>query len=66
MVGTAARHCAIGPLTRGDEIIVPQCFGDTVARMDAEIGHIVERAEKLGIAEETLILVTGDRGRRTY
>ena len=39
-----------------------QNFEDMVAHMDKEIGRIVDRVESLGIAEETLILVTGDNG----
>ena len=37
-------------------------FGDMVAYMDKLIGRIVKKTESLGIAERTLILVTGDNG----
>ncbi len=37
-------------------------FEDMVARMDVEIGRIVDHVEQLGIAGETLFLVTGDNG----
>ncbi len=39
-----------------------QNFEDMVAQMDAQIGRIVAKTEELGIAENTLILVTGDNG----
>lgn len=39
-----------------------QNFADMVAYMDKLIGRIVEKTEKLGIADRTLILVTGDNG----
>ncbi len=39
-----------------------QNFGDMVTYMDKLIGRIVEQTAKLGIAEKTLILVTGDNG----
>ncbi len=37
-------------------------FGDMVAYMDKLIGRIVDKTESLGIADRTLILVTGDNG----
>jgi len=37
-------------------------FADMVAYMDKIIGRIVDQTVKLGIAERTLILVTGDNG----
>ena len=37
-------------------------FEDMVRHMDKEIGRIVQGVERLGIAEQTLILVTGDNG----
>lgn len=37
-------------------------FGDMVTYMDKLIGRIVKKTEDLGIAEKTLILVTGDNG----
>jgi arylsulfatase A len=37
-------------------------FGDMVAYMDKLIGRIVDKTVELGIAENTLILVTGDNG----
>tara|TARA_Y100001934_G_C12270095_1_gene734446 strand:- start:104 stop:1381 length:1278 start_codon:yes stop_codon:yes gene_type:complete len=37
-------------------------FADMVAYMDKLIGRIVKKSEELGIAERTLILVTGDNG----
>lgn len=37
-------------------------FADMVAYMDKLIGRIVKKSEDLGIAERTLILVTGDNG----
>ena len=37
-------------------------FGDMVAYMDKLIGRIVDKSVALGIAEKTLILVTGDNG----
>jgi arylsulfatase A len=37
-------------------------FADMVAYMDKLIGRIVAKTEQLGIAERTLILVTGDNG----
>lgn len=37
-------------------------FGDMVSYMDKLIGRIVEQTVKLGIAEKTLVLVTGDNG----
>lgn len=37
-------------------------FGDMVAYMDKLIGKIVDKTVELGIAENTLILVTGDNG----
>jgi arylsulfatase A len=39
-----------------------QNFADMVAYMDKLIGRIVDKTEKLGIADNTLILVTGDNG----
>jgi len=39
-----------------------QNFADMVAYMDKLIGRIVAKTEQLGIAEKTLILVTGDNG----
>ncbi len=39
-----------------------QNFADMVAYMDKIIGRIVDKTEELGIAERTLILVTGDNG----
>lgn len=39
-----------------------QNFADMVAYMDKLIGRIVKKSEDLGIAEKTLILVTGDNG----
>ncbi len=39
-----------------------QNFADMVAYMDKLIGRIVRKTESLGIAEKTLILVTGDNG----
>ena len=39
-----------------------QNFADMVSYMDKLIGRIVEKAEELGIADNTLILVTGDNG----
>ena len=39
-----------------------QNFGDMVAYMDKLIGRIVAKTVQLGIAERTLILVTGDNG----
>ena len=39
-----------------------QNFGDMVAYMDKLIGRIVDKTVQLGIAERTLILVTGDNG----
>jgi arylsulfatase A len=37
-------------------------FEDMVEHMDKLVGRIVQRVEQLGIAEKTLILVTGDNG----
>ena len=37
-------------------------FGDMVTYMDKLIGRIVDKTVELGIAEKTLILVTGDNG----
>lgn len=37
-------------------------FADMVAYMDKLIGRIVKKSEELGIADRTLILVTGDNG----
>jgi arylsulfatase A len=37
-------------------------FEDMVQHMDRIVGRIVEQTEKLGIAENTLILFTGDNG----
>ena len=37
-------------------------FADMVAYMDTVIGRIVDKTVELGIAERTLILVTGDNG----
>lgn len=37
-------------------------FEDMVEHMDKEVGRIVNKVEELGIAEETLVLVTGDNG----
>ena len=37
-------------------------FGDMVTYMDKLIGRIVDKTVELGIAENTLILVTGDNG----
>jgi len=42
-----------------------QNFADMVQYMDKLIGRIVRRTEELGIAERTLILVTGDNGTHT-
>ena len=39
-----------------------QNFGDMVTYMDKLIGRIVDKTTELGIAEKTLILVTGDNG----
>ncbi len=39
-----------------------QNFADMVAYMDKIIGQIVDKTVELGIAERTLILVTGDNG----
>jgi arylsulfatase A len=39
-----------------------QNFADMVAYMDKLIGRIVDKTVQLGIAEKTLILVTGDNG----
>tara|TARA_R110002049_G_scaffold285698_4_gene467029 strand:- start:177122 stop:178402 length:1281 start_codon:yes stop_codon:yes gene_type:complete len=39
-----------------------QNFGDMVTYMDKLIGRIVDKTVELGIAEKTLILVTGDNG----
>ncbi len=39
-----------------------QNFADMVAYMDKLIGKIVDKAQQLGIAERTLIMVTGDNG----
>lgn len=39
-----------------------QNFADMVAYMDKLIGRIVDQTERLGIADRTLILVTGDNG----
>lgn len=39
-----------------------QNFADMVAYMDKLIGRIVDKTVELGIAERTLILVTGDNG----
>ena len=39
-----------------------QNFADMVAYMDKLIGRIVDKTVQLGIAERTLILVTGDNG----
>ena len=39
-----------------------QNFADMVAYMDKVIGKIVDKTVELGIAERTLILVTGDNG----
>lgn len=39
-----------------------QNFADMVAYMDKLIGKIVAKTEELGIAEDTLIMVTGDNG----
>ena len=39
-----------------------QNFADMVAYMDTLIGRIVDKTEELGIADRTLILVTGDNG----
>ena len=39
-----------------------QNFADMVAYMDKLIGRIVSKTEELGIAEKTLVLVTGDNG----
>ncbi len=40
-------------------------FGDMVAYMDKLIGEIVDETVELGIAERTLILVTGDNGTKS-
>lgn len=37
-------------------------FEDMVQHMDGIVGRIVEKTEQLGIAEETIILFTGDNG----
>jgi len=37
-------------------------FEDMVAQMDQQIGRILAKTEELGIADNTLILVTGDNG----
>ena len=39
-----------------------QNFADMVAYMDKLIGRIIEKTEQIGIAERTLILMTGDNG----
>lgn len=39
-----------------------QNFEDMVHHMDKVIGQIVEQSQKLGIAENTLFLITGDNG----
>jgi len=37
-------------------------FEDMVHHMDRIVGRVVEKTEELGLAEDTLILVTGDNG----
>ncbi|MEM1069734.1 MAG: sulfatase-like hydrolase/transferase [Planctomycetota bacterium] len=39
-----------------------QNFADMVAYMDKLVGKLVDKTEELGIADRTLILVTGDNG----
>ncbi|MBI1310502.1 sulfatase-like hydrolase/transferase [bacterium] len=39
-----------------------QNFEDMVAFMDRQVGRIIDRTRELGIADETLILFTGDNG----
>ncbi len=41
-------------------------FADMVAYMDTVSGRIMDKTVELGIAERTLILVTGDNGRRRW
>ena len=40
-------------------------FEDMVAYMDKLVGRIVKKTEELGIADKTLIIVTGDNGTNT-
>jgi arylsulfatase A len=40
-------------------------FEDMVAYMDKMVGQVVEKTEKLGIADNTLIFFTGDNGTNT-
>lgn len=46
---------------RGDQ----RNFEDMVAYVDHLVGRIVERVDELGLAEETLIVFTGDNGTHT-
>jgi len=46
------------PTYKGDA----KYFGDMVHYMDKSIGRIVERLEKLGIRDNTLLIFTGDNG----
>ena len=40
----------------------PEYFGDMVSKMDELVGRIRSKVEALGIAENTLIIFTGDNG----
>ena len=40
----------------------PRWFGDMVHYMDTNVGRVVDRIAKLGLANDTIILFTGDNG----
>ncbi len=46
------------PTYKGD----PKYFGDMVTYMDKMIGKVADKAKALGVADNTLILFTGDNG----
>ena len=46
------------PSYKGD----PKYFGDMVTYMDKMVGKVADKAKQLGVAENTLILFTGDNG----
>ncbi len=66
-------HCPFSPTSDSDtwkedqEAVMtykgnPEYFGDMVNKMDQLVGRIRDKVQQLGIAENTLIIFTGDNG----
>lgn len=52
-----------GPLADAPDLGEPaRGFAAMVARLDRDVGRLVDRLEELGIAEDTLVLFTSDNG----